>query len=289
MRVLILGGDGMLGHRLLAHLAPRHDVRVTLRQPLASYAHHGIFSTSNSFAGIDLQMAEGLLDALDAFKPEVVINVAGIIKQRREAQDAIASIQINALLPHQLARMCAMSGARLVTFSTDCVFSGGKGHYCEADPPDPMDLYGRTKLLGEVDQPGCLTIRTSIIGTELTRKSSLVEWFLAQSGDVPGYRGALFSGFTASELSRLVERILLQHPELFGVWHVSSDPISKFDLLSRLAAELSLDVRVVPEDVVRCDRTLNSTRFRTATGYLPPSWTAMLSELATDIRREKAL
>ncbi len=289
MRILILGGDGMLGHRLLRHLMHRHDVRVTLRHQIAAYAHHELFSEANSFDCIDLQMPEVLMDVMTAFSPNAVINVAGIVKQRKEASEAIASIQINALLPHRLARLCALIGARLICLSTDCVFSGKKGNHSEFDVPDPEDLYGRTKLLGEVDAPGCLTIRTSVIGSELARKTSLVEWFLARSGEVPGYRKAIFSGFTACELSRVIERILLDHSTLSGIWHVSSTPIRKFDLLEQLGRDLQLGSRIIVDDSVCCDRSLDSSRFKSITGYSPPSWQAMIAELAAEIRKERRL
>src|SRR5262249_32316179 len=131
------------------------------------------------------------------------------VKQRSEASAAIPSLEINSLLPHRLALVCAAAGARLVHLSTDCVFSGRKGAYTESDPPDADDLYGRSKYLGEVASPGCLTLRTSIIGRELSRKTGLLEWLLSQRGaTVKGFRSAIFSGFTTHEMGRIIERLL---------------------------------------------------------------------------------
>jgi dTDP-4-dehydrorhamnose reductase len=196
MRILILGGDGMLGHQLLIAYQQRHDVRVTLRRDLNDYTSYGLFNTENSYTGIDVRNNDRLVEVFSEFHPEAVINAVGIIKQRAEAIDAIPSLEINALLPHRLAVLCKATGSRLVQMSTDCVFSGKKGNYIETDESDAQDLYGKTKYLGELHENHCLTLRTSIIGLELSRRKSLVEWFLAQRGTIKGYKKAIFSGFT---------------------------------------------------------------------------------------------
>jgi dTDP-4-dehydrorhamnose reductase len=286
VRILILGGDGMLGHELLGHFAPRHETRVTLRQPVSAYASFGLFTPANSFGGIELASGDSLGPVFADFRPEAVINAAGIVKQRPTAEEAIPSIEVNALLPHRLALLCAKKGARLVHMSTDCVFSGRKGGYAETDPSDAEDLYGRTKFLGEVHAPNTVTLRTSIIGPELSRKTGLLEWFLAQRGTIRGFRKAIFSGFTTVEMARIIERLLTRSPAPSGLYHVSSEPISKYDLLGLVKAALGLDMEIVPYDDFQCDRSLNSTRFRGEFGYRPPAWQAMVEELARQLRRE---
>jgi dTDP-4-dehydrorhamnose reductase len=281
MRILIFGGDGMLGHRLLAELARRHEVRVALRRELEAYGRYGLFGPENAFGGVDVRDAGAVLRVLDAFRPEAVVNAAGIVKQRPEAAGDAAAIEVNAIFPHFLARACAARGARLVHVSTDCVFSGKKGGYAEADPPDPVDLYGTSKLLGEVERPGALTLRTSMIGPELARKTGLLEWFLSQRGKtVRGFRRAIFSGFTTFELARTIERLLVEFPAASGLYHLAAAPISKHDLLVRINAALALGVTIVPDDEVRCDRSLDGSRFRRDFGYEPPSWEEMIAELA---------
>jgi dTDP-4-dehydrorhamnose reductase len=180
--------------------------------------------------------------------------------------------------------MCEAAGARLIHFSTDCVFSGRRGKYRETDVSDAEDLYGRTKYLGEASGKHCLTLRTSIIGRELTRKTGLLEWFLAQSGTVKGYTKAVFSGFTTLEMARIVEKVLAARTPLSGVYHVSSEPISKFELLTMIRDTLGLPIEIEPYDEFRCDRSLDSSRFREALPYRPPEWKAMVEELAQDIR-----
>jgi dTDP-4-dehydrorhamnose reductase len=280
MRILVIGGDGMLGHQLFKALGQRHEVVATLRQPLEAYAAFGFFTRGNTRAGIDLRNPEQVSRVIGEFRPAAVVNAAGIVKQRADGAEGIPAIEINALFPHRLAAICAQAGAYLVHFSTDCVFSGRKGGYSEADIPDPVDLYGRSKLLGEVSGPGCITLRTSLIGPELGRKLGLLEWFLSQKGTAPGYRRAIFSGLTSLEQARVVQRVLEKSPKSSGIYHVSAQPISKLDLLRMIAEEFRLDTQIVPDDRVAIDRSLDSGRFRQEFGYTPPSWRAMVAELA---------
>jgi dTDP-4-dehydrorhamnose reductase len=279
MRILILGGDGMLGHQLLRHFASRHQTRVTLRQPVSAYASLGLFTPANSYGSIELTERDALAQVLADFQPDAVINAAGIVKQRPTAEEAIPSIEINALLPHRVALLCGAIGARLVHLSTDCVFSGRKGRYVETDPSDADDLYGRTKYLGEVHAANAITLRTSMIGRELARKTGLLEWFLAQRGTVRGFRRAIFSGFTTIEMARIIEMLLTRFPDASGLYHVAAEPISKYDLLALVKAHLGLAIDLVPYDGFVCDRSLDATRFRTEFGYRPPSWQAMVAEL----------
>lgn len=279
MRILILGGDGMLGHQLLKHLQPRHEVKVTLRQDLGAYSSFGLFCRENAYDAIDIRSLERLVEVMADFRPDAVINAVGIVKQRSDAKESIPSLEINALLPHRLAVLCKGIGARLIHLSTDCVFSGKKGNYLESDPSDAEDLYGKTKYLGEVHDNNCLTLRTSIIGQELSRHKSLLEWFLAQTGPVKGFTNAIYTGFTTLEMSRIVEKILLEFTDAAGVYQVSSDPINKYELLFLFREKLGHDIEIIADDTFRCDRSLDSTRFRSDFNYTPPSWPAMIEEL----------
>ncbi len=280
MRILILGGDGMLGHQLLKSMAFRHDVKVTLRQDLESYVHHGLFTETNAYTGIDVRSLDRLSEVIADFHPEAVINAVGIVKQRPTAKENIPSLEINALLPHKLSVLCKMADARLINLSTDCIFSGKKGNYKESDPSDAEDLYGKTKYLGEVHDPHCLMLRTSIIGYELSRKKSLLEWFLSQTGTVKGFTKAIYTGFTTLEMSRIIEKMLVEHPRASGVYHVSSDPINKYDLLLLCSEKLGHSIEIIPDDTFCCDRSLDSTRFRAEFKYTPPTWSSMIEELA---------
>lgn len=280
MRVLIFGGDGMLGHQLLKHFRTTHEVRVTLHRPLQDYAQFPLFNAANSAAGVDVRDFDSVTRTMLSFRPEAVINATGVVKQRTESAHSIPSIEINALFPQRLAALCREHGIRLVHMSTDCVFSGRRGGYVETDIPDAEDRYGRSKLLGEVSEEPCITLRTSIIGRELSRKTGLLEWFLAQRGrTVKGYRRAIFSGFTTSEMARIINRVLTGPGPGHGMFQVSSTAISKFDLLTRIRDRLGLDIRIEPDDTFCCDRSLDSSRFRAAFAYQPPSWETMIDEL----------
>jgi len=274
----------MVGHQLLKRFAMRHETRVTLHRPMLAYAGFGLFSAENAYDRIELSSTDALEPVLAIFRPQAVVNAIGIVKQRPTATETIPSLEINALLPHRLAVLCREIGARLIHISTDCVFSGRKGGYREEDPSDAEDLYGRTKYLGELHEPNCLTLRTSMVGPELSRKTGLVEWFLAQRGTVRGYRNAIFSGFTTFELARIIEMLLTRFSTASGLYHVSSAPISKFDLLSLIKKRLGLAIEITPYDDFRCDRSLDSRRFQSEFGYRAPAWAEMVDELANQLQ-----
>ena len=281
MRILILGGAGMVGHQLWRQLHKDHEVWVTLRKPLSHYSAFGLFEPCRTLAGVDVTNPDALVGAFRTARPEVVVNCIGIIKQLKEAKNPLLSLTVNAVLPHQLTQLCAVAGARLVHISTDCVFSGKKGNYTEDDVSDAEDLYGRTKFLGEVQESHCITLRTSIIGRELETRSGLIEWFLSQQGNsIKGFRKAIYTGFTTHELARVIENVLLKYPDMAGLWQVSSNPINKYDLLSIAKQSFGWDGKIEPDDTFVCERSLDSTRFRKKTGYQPPSWQAMIEEMA---------
>ena len=284
MRVLILGGDGMLGHRLYLHLRSRHDVKVTLRLALSAYAQYDLFNTANTYDVVDAVSFGSVRRAVEDYEPQIIVNCIGLVKQRSAGSQAVPLIEVNALFPQRLGVLCRAHGIRLVHLSTDCVFSGRRGNYNEGNIPDATDLYGRSKLLGEVTEGNALTLRTSMVGRELTRKASLLEWFLAQTGPVTGFRRAIFSGFTTIELARIIERLIVEFPQAAGLHHVSSAPISKYDLLRLVRDRMRPGVEIKPDDTFQCDRSLDSNLFRTRFDYQPPAWEAMIDELAQDRR-----
>jgi dTDP-4-dehydrorhamnose reductase len=201
------------------------------------------------------------------------------VKQLAQADDPLLALPINAMLPHRLARLCALGGARLVHVSTDCVFNGTKGDYRESDPSDAADLYGKSKFLGEVAYPQTVTLRTSIIGHELASAHGLIDWFLAQEGRVKGFRRAIFSGLPTVELAQVVRDFVLPHPEISGVFHVASEPIAKFDLLRMVAEVYGKSIEIVPDDAVVIDRSLNADCFSEATGYVAPPWPELVRRM----------
>ena len=283
MRALVLGAGGMLGHRLWRELRDRMETFAAVRRPAYRYAALGWFDERRVIDRVDATSSEDLERAFRVARPDVVINAVGLVKQRRDAVDPVRAITTNALLPHQLAERARVVGARLIHLSTDCVFSGTRGHYQEGDLPDATDLYGRSKLLGEVDGEGCLTIRTSMVGRELGSAQGLVGWFLGhRGGTVRGFTRARFSGLTTIELARVIADVITEHRTLRGVWHVAGEQISKFALLSLVNEAFALGSTIEQDDTLVCDRTLDASRFMNATGYRPPTWAAMVAELAAD-------
>lgn len=277
-RVLILGATGMLGHTLLRDLSRREHLCVHATARRCEGLEHWFSPKLREriHAPVTADDFDSVTKVLNEVRPEVVINCVGVIKQLAAAHDPIACIAINALFPHRLAKECERIGARLIHISTDCVFSGNRGGYVESDFPDCDDLYGRTKLLGEVDYPPAVTLRTSIIGHELNTNVSLIDWFLAQQGRVKGFTRAIYSGFPTVEMARIIAEVVIPRPDLCGLYHVSSAPISKYDLLCLVREEYGKTIEIDPFDDFVCDRSLDSSRFRTATGYAPPTWEEMV-------------
>lgn len=283
LRALVLGGAGMLGHKLYQELSGRMPTFATVRRHRSSYARYGVFDERCLIGGVDVASTHDLHRAFAIGKPTVVFNAIGIVKQLQEAHDPVLSLEVNSLFPHRLATLCEAAGARLVHLSTDCVFSGRRGGYREDDEPDPIDLYGRTKLLGEVSAPHAVTIRTSMVGRELSGAHGLVEWLISQRGGrVRGFRRAIYSGLTTRELARVLVDVAVRHPDFHGVWQLSAEPISKYELLQLINEAFGLGVSIEPDDSFRCDRSLVSTRFRDATGYSPPTWPALVADLRDD-------
>lgn len=279
-RLLILGATGMLGSTLFRFFEEQGVYVLATARDLNTCAN--LFSSPLQERILSPLRAENFVsiqEALSKYKPDIVINCIGIIKQFSAANDPLQAIEINALLPHRLAKVCKDINARLIHISTDCVFSGKKGMYTEDDFPDCNDLYGRTKLLGEVDYPHAVTLRTSIIGHELSGEVSLVDWFLAQEKKVQGYIKAIYTGFPTVELARIIAEEVIPRPELHGMYHVSSDPISKYELLRLIAYEYGKTIDIEPYDEFHCDRSLDSSRFRRTTGYVPPKWSELVTRM----------
>lgn len=283
MIVLILGGSGMLGHKLWQLFSGRFDTYVTVRLDFDVYKRYRLFDVARTMDYVSAEKFDTVVRAIETVQPQVVVNCIGLVKQAEAAKDPLISIEVNALFPHRLATLCQERGIRLIHISTDCVFSGRKGNYMENELSDAEDLYGRTKFLGEVSYNRCLTLRTSMIGRELGTSHGLIEWFLSQEGrTVGGYTRAIFSGFTTNALAEIIDRIVDKQPEMCGVWHVASDPISKFALLSLVKQIYGLDIKINPDETVVCDRSLNADRFRQATGFAPPTWHDMIVQMYRD-------
>ncbi len=274
IKILILGVTGMLGSAVFRQLSTDqlHQVWGTLRNPAGvKYFHPD--NHARLLGNVDVLEQDSLIAVLAHVRPDVVINCVGLIKQLADAKDPLSALPINSLLPHRLAKLCALAGARLIHISTDCVFSGRKGMYVETDISDAEDLYGKSKYIGELHElANAVTLRTSIIGHELTSRVSLIDWFLSSSGKVDGYTDAIFSGLPTVELARIIRDYVIPYPELHGLYHVSAEPIDKYSLLQLVSEVYDKKIEILPNSKVKIDRSLDSSRFRRAAGYMPPIW-----------------
>lgn len=286
MVVIVLGGDGMLGHKVFQVFKDEFDTH-------ASFVGHGDYvsafpvyrdvPSSRIHLGVNVLDYAALNSLIEDVNPDVVVNCIGLIKQLEEASDHILVIQINSVLPHYLARICSTAGARLVHVSTDCVFSGNKGNYTEDDPSDVLDLYGKSKALGEVNYAPHLTVRTSIIGREWVRSTALLEWFLSQQGKtVRGYKNAIYTGFTTEAIAKLIKKTVTERQDITGLWHISSNPVSKLELLTMIKDAWRLNITIEPFDDTPCDRSLDSSKFFGETKFERPSWESMINRLVED-------
>lgn len=286
MRILVLGGTGMLGHKMFQVLKERFpDTFCAIRNSKRDerLTKISLLQSENVIDGVNAEDFASLQKMLVERRPEWIVNCVGIVKQRAEAKAALPSVALNALLPHWLADRCLAWGGRLIHISTDCVFSGKVGGYTEDSPSDAEDLYGRTKYLGEVAAENAITLRTSIIGRELFHRESLLEWLLSQEKKrVMGFRRAFYSGVTTNHLAEVVGDIIQLHPRLSGLYQVTSQTISKRDLLCLLRDAYRLEVEIAPDDAFHCDRSMLGDRFRRATGYVCPPWPKLVAQLASD-------
>lgn len=280
MKILVLGASGMLGNAMIRVLSEKADWQVygTVRSE-SSKRFFSACIAERLLSGIDVEQHDSLMQAFIRARPDVVINCVGLIKQLADAEDPLQAIPINALLPHRLARLCELSGARLVHMSTDCVFSGEKGAYRETDPSDANDLYGKSKFLGEVRYRHTITLRTSIIGHELQSAHGLVGWFLSQQGKCKGYRRVIFSGLPTVVLAQFIRDVVISRPELSGLYHVAAQPISKYDLLRLVAEVYGKSIEIIPDDTLVIDRSLDATRVQKETGYVAPSWPELIRSM----------
>lgn len=280
MKILILGGSGMFGNGLVTYLAPNFEVAFTVRSTNPS-----LDSMTKCYEYIDGYDLSSIIRTIYDFKPHVVINAIGVVKQKKEISIS-TTIYLNSQLPHELSKICELANSKLIILSTDCVFSGNKGNYFETDVPDAWDYYGRSKILGEIyDQNHVITIRSSTIGLEMKSTKGLLEWFLSQNGEIFGYKNAIYSGFTTNEFANVLKTVFENRNKLSGLYHISSNPISKLELLTRLKEKLNMDNILIKEDKdFNCNRSLNSEKFKSITGYNPPSWDEMLTNLALEIQ-----
>ena len=282
-RILVIGGNGMLGHKLVQQLSDRFEIYTTLRRSFETIEKYRLIQRERTIESVNVNSDADLARAFDRSRPDVVINAVGVIKQMPASTDVITTLKVNSILPHRLRQMSTEYGFRLILVSTDCVFAGDKGNYSEEDKADALDVYGSSKRLGEVIADRCLTIRTSIIGRELLTNHSLIEWFLSnRGGRIKGFTRAIYSGFPTVVFADIISDLLTKHPDLEGLYHISSEPIDKFRLLSMVNRVYKAGIEIEPDESLVIDRSLDSSRFRAATDFVPSDWETMIDRMKSD-------
>ncbi|MEZ9424133.1 dTDP-4-dehydrorhamnose reductase family protein [Vibrio lentus] len=285
MKILVIGATGMLGYSIFSNLSESSglDVFGTVRsiEGLEKYFP----SSDRILNNVDIKEFETLESALQQVNPDVVINCIGLIKQHDVSKQHVEAVDINALLPHKIAQLCSSIGAKLIHFSTDCVFDGQLGNYIESDLPSATDLYGKSKCLGEVDYGNHLTLRTSIIGHELKSTVSLVDWFLNQEHSVKGFSKAVFSGLPTAYVAKVLQDYVLPNKSLSGLYQLSVDPIDKYSLISKISAVYEKEIEIEKYEDFVIDRSLNSSKFREDTGFEPPTWDELVRFMHRDFKK----
>ena len=280
-KILVLGVTGMAGHVIFMQMSEKTDLDVyaTARKSNDLSQWFSKKLIKNILTGVDADNFDTFAEAFKIIKPDIVINCIGLIKQLPIASDPSSAIGINALLPHRIAALCDSANSRMIHISTDCVFDGSKGSYKEEDPSDAKDLYGRSKFLGEVEYPHSITLRTSMIGHELKGKLSLIEWFFAQKTKVRGFVNAIYSGLPTVELAKIIIDYVIPNSDLKGVYHVSSEPISKYDLLKLVVQKYEKKIQIEKYNDFYKNLSLDSSAFYHVTGYKSPSWPKLIEKM----------
>jgi len=284
MRVIILGTSGLIGHKLLQELSTDLEVFGTLHYSKKHYGDISLFSGPNIIENIDASNFELLKGVLLAINPDVILNCIGITKRKINTNNIIETLNINSVFPHKLADWAKINQKRVLHFSTDCVFDGRVGNYTEVSITTAEDIYGKSKALGEINYNHCLTIRSSFIGQELFDKTELLDWFLTQNGkQIKGFKNTLYSGVSTIFMANVVKKIIMNFPNLSGLYQLAPDkPISKYDLLLIAKETFNIDVEIIPdyENVHR--PTLDASKLKRKINLTVPSWETMMRELASN-------
>ena len=285
MKILILGADGMIGHKI-AHSLEDFELILASRKSISSKS----IGIINGKMVLHNLITDSLDLLLDNTTPDIIINCAGITTRRGVEDNIVNTELLNSELPHKLDSWASLNSKKLIHFSTDCVFSGNRGNYQDDDFADADDIYGKSKALGEVNSPNTLTIRCSMIGRELYNFTELFEWLKKNKNKkIEGYSKVFYSGITTVRMGKILNQILNKNLNLSGVYNISSTPISKFDLLVKLSNAFNLNVDIKQNKNNKSNKVLISEKFTEITGIYPPNWDDLISEFKEDCNKYKGL
>lgn len=274
-KILVLGINGLLGHRVFINLSKNKKFNVigTVR----GKARHNIFLNKKVIKNFNIRNLFGLNKKIKKINPDFIINCIGITNKKTGRTNKNQIVLTNSILPHYLDNLSVILKYKLIHISTDCVFQGKKNFYSEKDTCDVQDLYGLSKYLGEIRNTKNLTIRTSIIGHELSEKNGLLEWFLSKK-KVKGFSKVIYSGLTTNELSNILESCISKY-RMKGLYQVSSNPISKFELLKLINKIYEKSIKINKDVSVKKKLILKSSKFYKKTNYKVKSWKKQIQEM----------
>ena len=281
MKIIILGADGMIGHKIFQSLSSR-DFRLIITSKKSKNKLPYIFNNSD-FIPIDI-LDNSIEPVLDKFSPNYIINCIGITTRRIKNQKLNDIRYINSKFPHILSNWAEENNSRLIHFSTDCVFSGNKGNYNELSITDADDLYGKSKAKGEIlNNTSTLTIRSSMIGREIYNFTELLEWVISNNNsDIHGYTKAIYSGVTTLWMGELINELIQKNYNLSGLYNISSTPISKYDLICKIKDNFNLKIKIQKNSEYYSNKSLISDKFFKKTKIPRPSWDSMLKNLVVN-------
>lgn len=279
MKILILGANGMFASELIKALKDSPiNIYGTTRALASSLSNEQ--KNFSLIRNVNFNNLDSVLHCIEEINPDFVLNLVGITKYKEKISSYADFIEVNSLAPHKIAQFCDLRSSKFIQLSTDCVFSGLKGNYLDMDSPDPVDLYGKTKALGEINtNDSSLTIRTSFIGHNENSKDGLLEWFLSQSNSCKGFNRAVYSGLTTIELASIFKNYIFKLDNLSGIYNISAASITKYDLLKLISKVYKKDIEIVQSDEWVIDRSLNSDSFQSISGYNPPTWEEMVTKM----------
>jgi dTDP-4-dehydrorhamnose reductase len=278
-KVLVLGSAGLIGHQVYNYLKNSDN-----------YELHNISyrnKIQNDTILLNARDEKNFIDKITCIRPNYIVNCIGILINGSDL-DPENAIFLNSYMPHRLTRLADKINAKLIHISTDCVFSGDKkGPYIETDDKDGRGVYAKTKGLGEIISNKHLTLRTSVVGPELKNDGEeLFHWFMGQSGEIPGYKKAIWSGVTTTELAKAVKWSIDHH--ITGLYHVTNNTsISKYDLLQLFQKYTKKDIKIKPFSGKDVNKSFIDTRL--LMDYKIPSYDQMISDMVSLIANNRPL
>jgi len=287
MKVLVIGASGMLGGSITRYLSKtkKYEVLSTVRtESQKKVLNEWGIKNVKSCININCDDMSNLEKIVKEFKPQYIINCVGIIKQLGTKINIDEYIEINSILPHKLSLIGDKYNAKLIHFSTDCVFSGLVGNYVESDMVDAKDIYGKTKYLGEINNPYHLTLRTSIIGHEVNRKISLIDWFLAQNKTVNGFTKAFFTGMPSVYIAEILHKEILNRGNITGLYHLGVNPIDKYTLLNIVKKQYNKKIEIIKNNDYKINRSLNSNKIKKIIKQDEKSWEELIKKMHNEYK-----